>query len=203
MVKNKLSNGSIIDAKEIKYYEQIKKLLPKTQELKYHNFNINIYFIDREDFKNIIYDLKIILKYFTQYEKDNIVINILDYKQEKLISNNWQDFISGFFIFNYYPKTIYLTRIIEWQRTLIHELVHCCFNIKNEINTEMKTIEIYKELFGISKHQICHSIKLLYKLSNMQSNNLFKYTLAYLQELNKNKCNCDIKYNFRYICTEY
>ena len=43
------------DYKEVKYFYNIKKQFHKTQSMKYHNFIINIYYNDIEDFRSIIF----------------------------------------------------------------------------------------------------------------------------------------------------
>lgn len=143
-----------------------------------------------------------------------IHINILDYTVEKVVSTNWKTFLSGFYITNSVPSTIYIVRSIEWERTLIHELVHCCYNIYNEIETEEKTIHIYRKLFSFSESQSEHSYKLYRHIINQHTTNLYKYVFAYLSSNNNSnygrlangehtdikRCKCTFDHSFTYLC---
>jgi hypothetical protein len=213
----------------IKYFSEIKKNLNVSKTFKYYCFTI-YYNNDNDEFdfnnndKNLfnVDNLKTILKYFIENcnINYNIFINILDNKKEKEIHEEWKYFLSGFYNKKENPKTIYLTRISEWQRTLIHELVHCCYAIYDETKTEYKTISIYKDLFGLSTSQMDHSnilnANLINKFSTNFSNNLSRYISAYIsyyKELNNYdisnyncRCKCKCNFNssnnniFRYLC---
>jgi hypothetical protein len=190
----------------LEYYNCLRNNYKKCQKYKYYNFIIILYYEDLTNEEDIVKKLNHILNYFKKYitNDKNIYINILKNNSEKKISLDWRDFLSGFFIRNKFPKTVYITRFIEWERTLIHELVHCIFNITNEIETEYKTIEIYKELFFISNSQYDHSYKIYINLIKMFNCNLINYLSSYLlnnlDQTSENKCKCDINKNFRYLC---
>lgn len=186
----------------LSYYNYNKNKFTKTKHLKYHD--INMFYFYNNDFNFDIDNTKKILRYFKKNNllKNNMVISILDIDVDKVLCDDWKKFQSGFYISNRNNNPIFITRTKEYTRTLIHELVHCCFRIFDEIETEMKTIEIYKELFGLPESQLDHSYKLYKKLLSLQSNNLYKYLSAYLiNDLKiEKKCNCNFDNSFTYIC---
>jgi hypothetical protein len=184
----------------LNFYLRRRNTLQDTRQFKGYGFNITAYFNDNCNIN--INNLKNIVKYFRNYILKNteiINIHILNIDDEKIIHTKWNKFLSGFYIRDKIPKTVYISRTIEWERTLIHELVHCCLNEFNEIETEVKTIEIYNKLFGISETQYDHSLQIFSLLIQKFDNNLLKYIFAYLQK-STNKCQCDFTNSFRYLC---